>query len=114
MTESRPISPSFKLFDAIAQEFAAPEAGIKKSNAFGAPCLKVRGKMFACWWGEGMVFKLDAETFADGLKLKGAHIFNPAGKGKGMKQWLVLPYAQRAKWRAYTQAALDYVAGLTQ
>ncbi len=114
MTESRPISPSFKLFDAIAQEFAAPEAGIKKSNAFGAPCLKVRGKMFACWWGEGMVFKLDAETFADGLKLKGAHIFNPADKGKGMKQWLVLPYAQRAKWRAYTQAALDYVAGLTQ
>ncbi len=114
MTESRPIPPSLKLFDAIAQEFAAPEAGIKKSNAFGAPCLKVRGKMFACWWGEGMVFKLDAETFADGLKLKGAHIFNPAGKGKGMKQWLVLPYAQRAKWRTYTQYALAYVASLAK
>lgn len=114
MSKSTPISPSLKLFDTIAQEFASPEAHIKKSNAFGAPCLKVRGKMFACWWGEGMVFKLDAETFAQGLKLQGAHIFNPMGKGKGMKQWLVLPYAQRAKWRAYTQYALDYVAGLAK
>ncbi len=114
MSKSTPISPSLKLFDTIAQEFASPEAHIKKSNAFGAPCLKVRGKMFACWWGEGMVFKLDAETFAQGLKLQGAHIFNPMGKGKGMKQWLVLPYAQRAKWRAYTQHALDYVAGLAK
>lgn len=114
MTESRPISPSLKLFDTIAQEFVSPDAGIKKSNAFGAPCLKVRGKLFACWWGEGMVFKLDAETFAQGLKLKGAHIFNPLGKGKGMKQWLVLPYAQRAKWRTYTQYALAYVAGLAK
>src|SRR5581483_1148417 len=113
MTESRPISPSLKLFDTIAREFASPEAGVKKSNAFGAPCLKVRGKLFACWWGEGMVFKLDAITFAEGMRLKGGHIFNPLGKGKGMKQWLVLPYSQRAKWRTYTKHALDYVAART-
>lgn len=60
-----------------------------------------------------MVCKLNEAMFVKGMKLKGAHIFNPMGKGKGMTQWLVLPYAQRAKWRAYTQAALDYVASIT-
>jgi hypothetical protein len=106
-------SPSQRFFDTIAKEFVSAEAGIKKSNAFGAPCLKVRGKIFACWSGASLVVKLDAAMFAKGMKLKGAHIFNPMGKGKGMTQWLVLPYAQRAKWRAFTQAALVYVASKT-
>lgn len=113
MPKATASSPSRKLFDTIAREFASEDAGIKKSNAFGAPCLKVRGKIFACWSGESMVVKLDEAMFAEGMKLKGAHIFNPMGKGKGMTQWLVLPYAQRAKWRAFTQAALAYVASKT-
>jgi len=110
MSKAATASPSQRLFNTIVNEFVAAEAGIKKANAFGAPCLKVRGKIFACWSDASLVVKLDEEMFAKGMKLQGARIFNPMGKGKGMTQWLVLPYTQRAQWRAYAQAALTYVA----
>lgn len=104
-------SAAEKLFDAIAQELVSDAAGIVKSKMMGMPCLKVKTKMFCGYWPDSMIFKLTGEEHKKALALKGAHLFDPSEMNRPMKEWVVLPYAHKAKWRIYTNAALAYVAG---
>jgi hypothetical protein len=103
-------SPPQKLFNTIAQEFSSDQAGVVRSQMMGMPCLKVRGKMFAGFWREAMVFKLAGESHKNALALKGTHLFDPSDMNRPMKEWVVVPYAFKSKWRTFTQNALDYVA----
>src|SRR6476620_3438699 len=84
--------PSQKLFDKIVNEFASDKAGIARSQMMGMPCLKVRGKMFAGYWRDAMVFKLVGTARAEAIKLKGAHLFDPSEMNRPMKEWVVIPY----------------------
>lgn len=113
MPKPNPISPSQKLFEAIAKEFAAEAAGITRSQMMGMPCLKVRGKMFAGSWHEAMVFKLAGEPHQKALALKGATLFDPSEKKRPMREWVLVPYTHRGKWRAFADAALAYVSSKT-
>lgn len=85
-------------------------AGITKSKMFGMPCLQVRGKMFAGYWRDAMVFKLEGDTHKKALALAGAHLFDPSQKNRPMKEWIVVPYALKSKWRTYAKSALECVA----
>ncbi len=113
MPKSVPLPPSQKLFDSIAQEFASGDAGITKSKMMGSPCLKVRGKMFAVYWRDAMIFKLAGDAHKNALARKGAQLFDPSEMNRPMKEWVVVPYAHKAKWRAFTESALTYVASKT-
>jgi len=103
-------APTEKLFDTIAEEFTSADAGIAKSKMFGMPCLKVRGKMFAGCWRDAMVFKLQGDNHKKALALAGAHLFDPSNMNRPMKEWVVVPYASKSKWRTFAQRALEYVA----
>ncbi len=105
-----PATPARKLYDTIAQEMASDAAGITISKMMGMDCLKVRGKLFAGFWREGRVFKLGGDTHSNALALKGSVLFDPSDMKRPMKEWVVVPYAHRAKWCALTQSALDFVA----
>ena len=94
-------------FDRVAEGLA--EAGVGKGSMFGMPCLKARGKAFAGLWGNSLVFKLTGDDHATALALKGAALFDPSGRDRPMKEWVVVPLAHSKGWDGLARAALDYV-----
>jgi hypothetical protein len=85
--------------------------GAEESQMFGKPCFKINGKAFVCFFKDCMVFKLTGKTHEEALKLKGAELFDPSGKGRAMKEWVQVPFTHSKKWQEYTRAALAYVRG---
>lgn len=80
-----------------------------QSQMFGKPCFKINGKAFACFFQDCMVFKLTGATHAEAIKLEGAQLFDPSGKGRAMKEWVQVPYAHKEAWKKLTLAAYNYV-----
>lgn len=108
----RPAVPSAaeKLFHAIGQEFVSDAAGVVQGKMMGMPCLKVKTKMFCGYWSDSMVFKLTGDDHKKALALKGAQLFDPSEMNRPMKEWVLVPYTHKSKWRTLTASALAYVA----
>jgi hypothetical protein len=96
-------------YDRLAADMHATTPAAR-SKMFGMACLKVGGKAFAGLAGEAMVFKLSGETHARALGLQGAHLFDPSGRNRPMKEWVVVPAAHAAQWQDFCMSALAYVA----
>src|SRR5690348_15926393 len=82
--------------DAVVEEVTA-SSPTTSSKLFGIPCLKSdRGKAFAGFYQEAMVFKLGGAAHAKALALPGAQLFDPM-HGRPMKAWVEVPaeYAAR-------------------
>ncbi len=86
----------------------APE-GVTLGTMFGVPCYKARSKTFASLWGDAMVFKLGRDAHEAALALKGAHVFDPSGMGRPMKEWVVVPATHAKRWPGLAEDALEYV-----
>jgi hypothetical protein len=100
-------SKSRAAFNRVADDLAG--AGVTRGAMFGMPCLKARGKAFAGLWGDSMVLKLSGDDHAAALALRGAVLFDPSGRDRPMKEWVVVPIAHAKRWDGFAQAALDYV-----
>jgi hypothetical protein len=96
-----------KAFDRLAEDFA--ERGARRSSMFGMPVLKAGDKVFAGTFGDAMTFKLGAKDLAKALKTTGIDPFEPM-KGRAMKEWVIVPLANRRRWKALAEQAWSYVA----
>lgn len=97
-------------YDAVAAELCAT-APVAAGQMFGMPSLKREGKAFAGFYQDAMVFKLGAPEHAEALALAGAHLFDPSGRDRPMKEWVVVPVAHAMRWPDYARAALRYAGG---
>ncbi|RYD54859.1 MAG: hypothetical protein EOP56_17985 [Sphingobacteriales bacterium] len=88
-----------------------PEA--VESQMFGKPCFKINGKAFVCFFQGCMVFKLTGDIHAIALKLEGAKLFDPSGKGRAMKEWVQVPFAHITEWQKFAEAAYAYTSKST-
>jgi hypothetical protein len=79
------------------------------SQMFGKPCFKINGKAFMCFFENAGVFKLTGKDHEDAIKLSGAVLFDPSGKGRPMKEWVQVSYKHKEKWSALAKAAAKYV-----
>jgi len=102
-----------KAYDALAEELVQSTPS-QRSKMMGMPCLKVNGKMFAGVWGNAVVFKLPPRAHAEALEVKGAHLFDPSGANRPMKEWVAIPTAQSNRWGEFARSAYDYVVNLTK
>jgi hypothetical protein len=100
---------SRRLFDEIADDLAGRNGEVRQSKMFGMPGIMVSRKAFAGYFNGDMTFKLSGEAHARALALSGAQIFDPTGRGRGMKEWVQVPAKHAAMWPELAQAALDYV-----
>ena len=102
-----PVPPATtRRYDEIAAGLAERE-GVKASSMFGMPTLKLDGKALAGVYGDSMIFKLSPKGVEEALRLDGAHLFDPSGKGRPMKAWVVVPPAHAAAWEQLALRALS-------
>src|SRR5689334_4071177 len=96
-------------YDSVADELTATSEAIR-SQMFGMPCLKRGSKAFAGDYHGAMVFKLRGEAHAQALALSGAHLFDPSGRDRPMKEWVVVPAEHTARWPEFGRLALEAIA----
>ena len=83
--------------------------GAEVSQMFGKPALKVKGKAFACFFENEMVFKITGDEHASAIMLSGAKLFDPSKMGRVMKEWVQVPFKHNKEWKALALAAFEYV-----
>jgi hypothetical protein len=96
----------------LAEKFSG-NPKVVEAKWFGKPCLKVDGKAFAVKFGRDLAFKLTGDAHSEALKIEGAKLFDPRGKGSPFKEWVQVPIAQSSTWLGLAEKAYDYVNGLT-
>ena len=95
----------------VAAQFS-PAENVAVGKWFGKPCLAIGKKVFVVLWGADLAFKLTGKAHAAALQVKGAHLFDPRGKGHAMKEWVQIPKAQAAVWGQFARQAHECVSAL--
>jgi hypothetical protein len=102
-----------KAFDALIEEITSSTPS-QRSQMMGMACLKAHGKMYAGLWGDTAVFKLAEPAHAEALAVKGAHLFDPSGMNRPMKEWVAVPVAQSKRWPHFAAWAFKYAQRLAK
>ena len=98
-------------YDAVVSEMIAISP-TSSGKMFGMPCLKnSNGKAYAGLFEDSMVFKLGGASHAEALALTGTRLFDPSGRGRPMKEWVVVPNEHVSRWLEFARKAFDYVGG---
>jgi len=100
-----------KVFDEIIT-LLPPTPAITRGKMFGMPCLKVNGKIFACFWEGSLTVKLPVEEVAKALKTTGIIILDPMGNNRPMKEWILINEKTNKLWVEYAVNSYDYVVKL--
>ncbi len=99
-------------YEDIAHELAATNGDVELRKLFSMPAIYVKGKACAGFTqGMAMVFKLTGAAHAEALEVEGAHLFDPSGANRPMKEWVVVPAAHASEWHHFAELALTYVSG---
>jgi hypothetical protein len=108
-----PDPKAVKAFEVLAEELVA-SSPTQRTKMMGMPSLKANGKMFAGLWGQNLVFKLADPAHGEAMAIKGAHLFDPSGQNRPMKEWVAVPVAASRRWPELAKAAYDYAATLAK
>lgn len=95
-------------FEAFAVDLLTEFPDLEPGSLFGMPCLKAEGKAVLGSFDGGVVFKLAKapEVHAEALSLDGSVLFDPSGKGRPMKDWVVVSATHEARWSDFAAAAI--------
>lgn len=88
--------------------------GTVLSQMFGMPVLKANGKTFAGLYHGDMTFKLTGDKHAEALALSGSKLFDPSGRDRPMKEWVVVNQDHIDQWDNFAVAAMAYVLELNK
>lgn len=96
-------------YDELVDELLPRHGDAERSQMMGMPCVKRNGRLVLGHVRDedAIVFKLeDAAERASALALDGAHLFDPGGRGRPFREWVVVPPAHAAEWKRLGEAAL--------
>lgn len=99
-----------KQFDALVASLQKQFLVVEPSQMFGKQCVKAYGKGCIALFGDAAVFKLTGTAHAQAMKLSGAQLWDPSGKKRPMKEWVVVPAQHAKKWRGFAVSAIEYIA----
>ena len=96
-------------FDRLAAAFA-DRAGVTvgEGRGFGSGTLRAGGRIFAMRNDAGLALKLPAGRVAE-LLASGEGMPFDAGKGRPMREWVVIPVGAEKRWSALAEEALAFV-----
>ena len=102
-------------FAALARTFL-PRAGVSLGSGrggFGSDALQVNGRIFAMARRGDLVLKLPSTRVAE-LLTAGVGAPFDAGKGRPMKEWVIVPEHAQGEWPELAEEALAFVATTRQ
>jgi len=82
---------------------------VKKSKVFGTVCYKTGRRPFILFEKGEIVCKLYDDVKKRAMSIAGAHYFNPMNQGKGMTNWVQIPYSAKEQWEEFAIYALEFV-----
>jgi hypothetical protein len=95
----------------LSRAFLERDAVRQEGKGFGSSALKVNGRIFAMMSSRGeFVVKLPSRRVAQ-LVASGQADHYDAGKGRPMKEWLVVPPGSALDWSTLADEALTFVRG---
>ena len=98
-------------YDELAEQLT--HLGVKQSNMFGMPMLKLGRRPIGGLAEDGVMFKLpvDSDEMAAALALEGSHIFNPSMKGRTavMKQWVIIPFEHEVHYLDFATRLIQFL-----
>jgi hypothetical protein len=100
-------------YEVLCDDLIARHPGIERAKMMGMASVKRDGKLVAGFVAaeDAMAFKLtDPDAHAQALALAGAHLFDPSGKGRPFKEWVVVPPAHEKRWAELAAAAIRHAA----
>ena len=96
-------------FERLVAAFADRDGvTLGEGRGFGAGTLRVDGRIFAMPNEAGLALKLPAQRVAE-LLAAGEGLPFDAGKGRPMREWVVIPEAAGDRWQALAGEALAFV-----
>jgi hypothetical protein len=99
------------MFDAVAGRLVAENPGLDTARMFGSSGLRTESGKFAGFArGEELVVKLPADRVSELLESGEGSVFD-AGRGRPMKEWVVLHPADEAALERYLLEARAFVGG---
>jgi len=96
-------------YEDLCDDLIARHPGVERAEMMGMASVKRDGKLVAGFVAaeDAMAFKLtDPGAHAEALALAGAHLFDPSGKGRPFKEWIVVPPAHAARWPQLAESAV--------
>jgi hypothetical protein len=95
----------------VSQHFRGRENVTQEGKGFGSSALKVNGRIFAMLTSHSeFVVKLPRAR-VEALIRSGDGLAYDAGKGRPMKEWLVIRADSVIEWASIGEEALAFVAG---
>ena len=96
-------------FERLVAAFAGRDGvELGGGRGFGANTLRVDGRIFAMPNEAGLALKLPADRVAP-LLAAGDGLPFDAGKGRPMREWVVIPASSEDHWPALAEEALAFV-----
>src|SRR5260221_37360 len=77
------------LYKSITEDLSTHPT-VQTGAMFGMPCIKVKSKAFAGFWGNSLVVKLGEPRVQTLLKDKSGQPFDPSRMNRPMKEWVVV------------------------
>ena len=100
-------------FERLAAAFVGRDGvTIGEGRGFGAGTLKAGGSIFAMRNAGGLALKLPADRVSALLGVGDGRAFD-AGKGRPMREWVVIPESSGDRWSALAEEALAFVGRRT-
>jgi hypothetical protein len=98
-----------ELFWKLAAELGAKDSRVVEGTIMNGRCLRVGKEFLALCDGKtkGLVVKLPKDRVADLIENADGEPFAPAGRV--FKEWVLIPNADRRRWRALLREGIDFV-----
>jgi TfoX/Sxy family transcriptional regulator of competence genes len=96
------------LFDEISRTFLR-SPNVTTAKMFGGSALKVKNKVFACFYKGKLVLKLPSER-VDELVSAGGAVHFDSGTGRPAKEWVAIDPSRGKEWRVLAKDAQKFVA----
>jgi hypothetical protein len=94
-------------YEEVVEDLIGQNPDLSRARMMGMPSLKVDGKMVGGFWKDEMVFKLTDEAVRErALGIDGAHLFDPSGRGRPMREWVAVPFSRAEEWPELAEQTL--------